>query len=140
MRWRTADGVRLSTTEPPMSDLRNCSVRAIGADRGVAWATRSNVVVVWRRRREIARPQAGTSAGSIVDRHAGQQVRADRLYGQSLKWELPTGKLIGPRGHPWPGRSSSSSVCRSSPRRRQGAVYDYAGYGVHDGPPACSSS
>jgi WD40 repeat protein len=46
-RWRTSDGARLSTTEPPISDLHSCAVRPTSADRAVAWAVRSGTVAVW---------------------------------------------------------------------------------------------
>jgi WD40 repeat protein len=137
-RWRAADGARLSTTDPPLPDLHYCSVRATGADRGVAWATHSSAVVVWEvPSGKLLGPQDGHfgAVHRLTVTPDNRSVLTSAHDGRSLAWELATGKLIGPApGHPWRGRfGTGSGVAEFAPGGGRALVSDYGGYGVHDG-------
>jgi WD40 repeat protein len=136
-RWRTADGVRLSTTEPPGSNLRSCSVRAAAADRGVAWALQSGVMVVWEvPSGKLLGPQEGhvNSVQHLFITADSKFVLASAYDGPVLKWELATGKLVGPApGNPWPGRASTSlPLVEYAVGGAKTLIDDGGGFGVHD--------
>jgi WD40 repeat protein len=137
-RWRGADGARLSTTEPPLPDLHYCSMRPTGADRGVAWAMRSNAVVVWEvPSGKLLGPQDGhfSAVQGLTVTPDSRSVLTSAHDGRSLQWELATGKLIGPApGHPWRGRfNTGPGVAEFAPGGGRALVSDYGGYGVHNG-------
>jgi WD40 repeat protein len=137
-RWRVADGARLSTTEPPLEQLHNCSVRATSASRGVAWATRSSVVVVWEvPSGKLLGPQEGhfSAVYRLTVTPDSRFVLTSASDGQALKWELATGKLLGPApGHPLRGGLVwGSSVADFAPGGGKVLVSEYTGLGVHDG-------
>jgi WD40 repeat protein len=136
-RWRTADGERLSTTEPPAPSLHNGAVRPTSADRGIAWAMQSSALVVWEvPSGKLLGPQTGHS--STIQRLTvtpdSKYVLTSGYDGQ-LKWELATGKLIGPApGMPWPGRfNTTSTLVEYAPGGGRVLVNDGSGFGVHDG-------
>lgn len=138
-RWRVSDGVRLSTTEPPIAHLHTCSVRAISADRGVALALRGNTVLVWEvPSGKLLGPQDGHYA--TVSRLAvtpdSRFVFTSAHDGQALRWELATGKLVGPApGYPWRGRFNPGgfSLAEFASGSNKALISDSGGYGVHDG-------
>jgi WD40 repeat protein len=137
-RWRVADGARLSVTEPPIADMTNCWIRATGADRGVAWATRLNATVVWEvPSGKLLGPQEGhfSAVQRLTVTPDSRFVLTSAYDGQALKWELATGKFVGPApGPPWRGRTyPGAGVAEFAPGGGRALVFDSGGYGVHDG-------
>jgi WD40 repeat protein len=135
-RWRTADGERLSTTEPPAPQLHLCAVRALSADRGVAWAVESSAVVAWEvPSGKLLGPRAGhVGAVQRVAVTPDSKFALTCAYGQSLKWELASGKLLGPApGHPWPGQSTGLGLVEFGPGGVKALLNDFGNYALHDG-------
>jgi WD40 repeat protein len=135
-RWRTADGSRLSTTEPPVEHLHTCLVRATGPDRAVARGLRSRAAIIWEAPSgKLLGPQDGhfTSVHRIAVTPDNRFVLTAGHDGQALKWDLASGKLVGPApGHPWPGRSSTSTSLVDLHASGRVLISDHGGMGVHD--------
>jgi WD40 repeat protein len=98
-RWKVADGTRLSMTEWPGGAVGRPRVRAITADKGIVWARRGAAVVVW----EVPSGRVLSTEGGHTDAVRGLGVTADGKHvltssddGTILKWELTTGKPVGP--------------------------------------------
>jgi WD40 repeat protein len=97
-RWKVADGTRLSTTEPPTTNLYGARVRVLDAERGIAWAGKNSTVVVW----EVPSGKLISPEGGHTSSVRGVAVTADNKHvltsaddGTSLKWDLATGKPAG---------------------------------------------
>jgi WD40 repeat protein len=136
--WRVKDGIRLSTTEPPIAELYNCAVRVISAERAIAWATKSAALVVWEvPSGKLLSPTTGhfSSVLRVAVTPDSRHALTSAYDGQALKWELATGKLVGKApGHPWPGRfNAGSAFAEFSPNGSHVLASDFGGFGVHDG-------
>jgi WD40 repeat protein len=136
-RWRTADGSRLSTTEPPAPNLNNCSVRATAADRGIASARDGGALVVWEvPSGKVFGPQTG-HVGSVQHLRVtpdSKFVLTSAYGGQALKWELATGKLVGPApGQPWQGRLAAGfALPEYAPGGAHALLNEGGGVAIHD--------
>ena len=136
--WRVKDGVRLSTTEPPIAEMHNCSLRVTSADRALAWATRGAALVVWEAPSgKLLGPQIGhfSPVLRVAVTPDSKHALTSAYDGQALKWELANGKLVGNApGHPWPGRfNAGSTFAEFSPNGKHALVLDFGGVAVHDG-------
>ncbi len=102
-RWSVADGVRLSTTEPPVQGTFGARVLLADKDRGVAWTRKGLALVVWEvPSGKLVSPEGGhtTAVRGIAFTPDGKFVvtSADEPGGReatALKWELATGKPAG---------------------------------------------
>jgi WD40 repeat protein len=97
-RWKVADGARLSTTEPPVTGLYNTRVRALSAEKSIAWAGKGSTTVVW----EVPSGKLISPAGGHSSPVRGVAITGDIKFaitsaddGTTLKWELATGKPAG---------------------------------------------
>jgi WD40 repeat protein len=97
-RWKVADGSRLSTTEPPVTQLYNARVRALSADKGIAWAGKGATSVVW----EVPSGKLISPEGGHTSTVRGVAITPDDKFvltsaddGTTLKWDLATGKPAG---------------------------------------------
>jgi WD40 repeat protein len=136
-RWKVADGSRLSTTEPPVGQLLDTRVRALSAEKGVAWGTRGIAVVVW----EVPSGKIISTEGGHTETVRGLAVTPDGKHaltsaadGTTLKWELLTGKPAGTVAIRVPnfGFGGYASAASLSPGATLALVRDTNGVGVHD--------
>jgi WD40 repeat protein len=135
-RWKVADGARLSTTEPPVGQLINARVRAVSAEKGLAWGTRGAAVVVW----EVPSGKIISTEGGHTGLVSGVAVTPDGKHvltsadGTTLKWELATGKSAGALTIRAPnfGFGTSGLPAALSPDAARALVRDSNGIGVHD--------
>ena len=133
-RWKVLDGSRLSTTEAPVPGLYSPRVRLTSADKGVAWATKNSATMVW----ELPSGKLVSPAGGHTGPVRGVAISADGKSvftsaddGQSLQWDLATGKQAGavnirlPNGGYMPAALFSPDMTRAM-------VRDSGGLGIHD--------
>jgi WD40 repeat protein len=137
-RWRVADGTRLSTTEPPAADAHSARVRVLDNDKAVAWGMRGLAVVVW----EVPSGKLISAEGGHTSSVRAVAVTPDNKHvltssddGTATRWELATGKPVGPV----PIRVGSGSFAASVPVLAFSADAGKAlvrdnlgGLGVHD--------
>lgn len=136
-RWKVADGARLSTTEPPVSQLTNARVRAVSAERAVAWGTRGTAAVVWEvPSGKLISTEGGHTApvGGAAVAPDGKHVLTSAGDGPALKWELATGKPAGTVTIRVPnfGFGGDAPVAALSPGATRALVRDANGVGVYD--------
>lgn len=101
LRWRTADGARLSTTEPVGPRIYAVRLLLTDNDKGIAWGTRGATTVVWEvpSGKPIS-PEGGHTNGVTAvavapdGKHVLTAAGADELF----RWELATGKPVGEIG------------------------------------------
>lgn len=136
-RWRTADGSRLSTTEPPGAGLTDPRVRALTAERCVAWAMRGTAAVVW----EVPSGKLISTDGGHTTAVRGLAVTADGKHvitsaedGLMVRWELSTAKPLGPviLRAPDFGFTTAIGPAALSSGAARALVRDSAGVGVYD--------
>jgi WD40 repeat protein len=137
-RWKVADGTRLSTTEPPTTNLYGARVRALDAEKGIAWAGKNSTVVIW----EVPSGKLISPEGGHTAMLRGVAVTADNKHvltssddGTSLKWDLATGKPAGAVGlrQPNTGYGGYMPGAIFSPDVTRALVRDpTGGLGVHD--------
>lgn len=136
-RWKTNDGSRLSTTEPPGAGLTDARVRLLAAERGVAWAVRGAAAVVW----EVPSGKLVSTDGGHTTAVRGLAVTADGKHvvtsaddGALARWELATGKPLGPVALRAPdfGYTTSIGPAALSSGAARALARDSAGVGVYD--------
>lgn len=136
-RWRVADGSRLSTTEPPGAGLTDARVRSLSAERCVAWAMRGTAAVVW----EVPSGKLISTDGGHTTAIRGLAVVADGKHvitsaddGLMVRWELVTGKPLGPVPLRAPDFGSTTSIgpAALSVGAARALVRDSVGVGVYD--------
>lgn len=137
-RWRTSDGVKLSTTEPPVKGMYRGSVRAMSAEHAIGSGWRAGNFVVWDvPSGKLLGPQTGhtQTVSSLMVTADSKFVLSSAYDNQSLKWEIATGKLVGPApGFPWTGRGGQSSApVEFSRGGLKVLMADLAGHAIHDG-------
>jgi WD40 repeat protein len=136
-RWKVADGARLSTTEPPGGGLTDARVRLLTAERGVAWGMRGTAAVVW----EVPSGKLISTDGGHTTAVRGLAVTADGKHvitsaedGALVRWELATGKPLGPVALRAPdfGYTTSIGPAALSAGAVRALARDSAGVGVYD--------
>jgi WD40 repeat protein len=137
-RWKVSDGSRLSTTEPPTANLYNARVRALDAQKGIAWAGKGSTTVVW----EVPSGKLISPEGGHTSMIRGIAITPDIKYvitsgddGATLKWEMATGKPVGTVALRQPGTNFGGyqPAAIFSPDATRALVRDSSGgLGVHD--------
>ncbi|HEY1187992.1 MAG TPA: hypothetical protein VGE74_10060, partial [Gemmata sp.] len=136
--WRTSDGARIATTEPPVPGVYNTRVRMVGSDKGVAWGTRNLATVVWEvpSGKPLSPTEGHTSVvTSIAVTPDGKHALTSASAGGALRWELATGKLLGevPFKHPGGGAFGYAPALTFSADGSRALTRDtYSGTGVYD--------
>ncbi len=135
--WKVADGVPLSTTEPPTTDLVRARVRLLDKDHGLAWATRGAEVVIWEvPSGKVLSPQGGNTNAvrTVVVTPDSKFVVTSADDGRTRKWELATGKPAGmvTFHSPYTQYGSILPPAIFSPDLSRALVRDNAGFGVYD--------
>ena len=133
-RWKVTDGSRLSTTEAPVGQLIDTRVRALSAERGVAWGMRGTAAVVWEvPSGKLLSTEGGHTAlvSGVAVTPDGKHVLTSAVDGTTLKWELTTGKPAGAVTIRVPSFGFGSAAA-FSPDVTRALVSDANGVGVHD--------
>ncbi|MCS6866948.1 MAG: hypothetical protein RMJ56_13125 [Gemmataceae bacterium] len=135
-RWKTTDGSRLSTTEPPVPNLFGSRVRALSNDQALAYAVKGIVVYVW----EIPSGRLLSQRGGHTAPIRGVAVTADNQHVITSaedglkKWELKTGQPIGEVKLQQPnfGFSGGMDAVLFAPNLKFALMRDGSSFAVYD--------